>query len=318
MTEQGPTGEPPPEPPAPDPGAETTRLPWETTQPPPAAPPSPATASDPGAPAPRDPWAPTEPPPPPVAPPGEPLPWAPPPPSPPGAAGGSIMWADPTPAVAATVPGAPGLRYADTASRLVAYLIDGFLIGIVASIVGGLLGYGRTTVNTNGAITSVNTEVSGAALYVPFAIISLVYFVIFWTGGRRATIGQQIFKIQVGNATNGAGLTPVQAVTRWAALGFPLYLVSIVPAAGGLAGLALFIWWMTLLVTTIVSPTGQGLHDRIAGTALVRPLGDSNTAARACLVIVIVIVLLFLFSILALIFLGSQASDILRDIGNSV
>jgi uncharacterized RDD family membrane protein YckC len=228
------------------------------------------------------------------------------------------MWADPTPAVPASVPGAPGLRYADTASRFVAYLIDSFLIGIVASILSAALGYGRTTVSTNGAITSVNTSVSGAALYVPFALISLAYFVAFWTGGRRAAIGQKIFNIQVGNAANGAGLTPVQAVTRWAALGFPLYLLSIVPAAGGFAGLALFIWWIVLLVTTILSPTKQGLHDRIAGTALVRPLGDSSTAARACLIIVIVIALLFLVSIVALIFLGSQASDILRDIGRSV
>jgi uncharacterized RDD family membrane protein YckC len=228
------------------------------------------------------------------------------------------MWADPRPVVAATVPGAPGLRYADTASRFVAYLIDDFLIGILASIVGAALGYGRTTVTTNGAITAVNTQVSGAALYVPFALISLAYFVIFWTGGRRATIGQKIFNIQVGNAANGAGLTPVQAITRWAALGFPLYLLSIVPAAGGFAGLALFIWWIVLLVTTIMSPVKQGLHDRIAGTALVRPLGDSSTAARACLIIVIVLALLFLVSIVALIFLGGQVSGILRDIGNSV
>jgi uncharacterized RDD family membrane protein YckC len=216
------------------------------------------------------------------------------------------MWADPTPVAAAVVPGAPGLRYSDTASRVVAYLIDGFLLGVVASIVGAALGYGRTTVTANGAVTVVSSD---ASLYVPFGLLSLAYFVIFWTGGRRATLGQRIFAIQVGNAANGAGLTVVQAITRWAALGFPLYLVSIIPGAGGLIGFLLFIWWIVLLATTIMSPTGQGLHDRLAATALVRPLSStSSNATRACLVIALVITLLFVLGIMALIFLGSQVT----------
>jgi len=63
----------------------------------------------------------------------------------------------------------------------------------------------------------------------------------------------------------------------------------------GLTGLIGFAWAVVLLLTTISSPTKQGLHDRFANTAVVRPAGASSSVIIGCLVIVVL-----LFAALAL------------------
>ena len=68
-----------------------------------------------------------------------------------------------------------------------------------------------------------------------------------------------------------------------------------------------------------MSPTKQGLHDRVADTAMVQPSGGvASQVALGCLVAVLVVLALGLFSVIGLIFLGSQVSTILSDIGTSV
>jgi uncharacterized RDD family membrane protein YckC len=300
--------EPPSEPAQPDPGTETARFPWEPAPPPP---PSPAAGG----------WTPP--------PPAEPTPAAPgadaappatgtPTPPAPGSAGPSVLWATPSEAVVAEVPGAPGLRFADTTSRFVAYLIDFFILGIIGSIIAGVLGFGETTVTRSGNTTFSNTSYSaGPGFYLVLTILSFAYFVFFWTGGRRATPGQQVFRLQVGNAFDGAGLNPTQAVSRWFALGNILWLFAVVPGLAGLASLVQIIWEITLLVTTVRSPTKQGLHDKFANSAMVRPAGASNTWVTACLVIVVVLALLTIVGIIALIFIGGQISTTLDNPGPS-
>ncbi len=74
---------------------------------------------------------------------------------------------------------------------------------------------------------------------------------------------------------------------------------------------------MILLVTTASHPQKMGLHDRFANTAMVRPANAGNAAGIVigCLLIIIAVALL---SIVALIFLGSQVSAILSEVGESV
>jgi uncharacterized RDD family membrane protein YckC len=212
------------------------------------------------------------------------------------------------------VPGAPGLSFADSASRVVAFILDSVLVAIIASIIAGLLGFGTTTSSATGA----NFQVQGAAFAIPSAIVGLVYFVFFWTGGRRATPGQMLFKLQVGNAFDGQALTPTQAVKRWFAFGSWLGVLAVVPALYSLGSLAQLVWSIVLLVSTVRSPTKQGLHDKFANSAVVRPSGQSNGVASACLVIGVVVLLLLVFSVVALIFLGSQVSNILSTVGDSI
>jgi uncharacterized RDD family membrane protein YckC len=62
-------------------------------------------------------------------------------------------------------------------------------------------------------------------------------------------------------------------VKRWLALGAPFGIAQALnplPGLGILIGLAAFVWFIALLVTTAQSPTKQGLHDRYAGTVVVK------------------------------------------------
>lgn len=142
------------------------------------------------------------------------------------------------------------------------------------------------------------------------------YFIVSWTSSGRATPGMRLLKLQVGNAVDGNRMTSSQAVRRWFAYGVWLSsfgLVLDVVAPVGLVGL---VWWLVLLFTTASSPTKQGIHDRFANTAVVRPQGGSSTAlVLGC---ILLIVALPVVAIIALIFLGSQVSEILSAVGDSV
>ena len=276
------------QPPQPPPGADadTTRLSVER---PPATPP-------------------TVPPVPPVAGPGL-----------PGSTGPSVLWASPTAPVSREIPGAPGLSFADTPSRFVGYVLDSIIVSIIGSIIAAILGLGRTTIVTSSETASANYSVTGGAFLVPYVVVGFAYFVFFWTGGRRATPGQQLFKLQVGNAFDGMALTSTQAIKRWFALGTFLSLFSILPTIYPLASLVELIWVIALFVTTVRSPTKQGFHDKFANSAVVRPSGQSSSALlMTCLIIILVLAALFVVSIIALIFLGSQLSTILSDVGTSI
>jgi uncharacterized RDD family membrane protein YckC len=254
-----------------------------------------------------------------AAPPAAAPPAATPPASPPGSvpSAPAVLWAQPSSAPSRLeVPGAPGLSFADTASRFVAWLIDSLIVGVIGFIVAAALGYSQTTIIRSASSISTNTSVGGVAFAVAFALVGLVYFVFFWTGGRRATPGQRIFHLQVGNAFDGHGLTPIQAVRRWIGYGTWIGLFAIVWTGSTLVEL---IWVIGLLVTTVRSPTKQGLHDRFANSAVVRPSSDSSRGlVTCCLVLILIIVALSILSIVALILLGSQFSEILRNAGNQV
>jgi uncharacterized RDD family membrane protein YckC len=225
----------------------------------------------------------------------------------------AVAWTSPAPAPAV---GAPGLTWADTPTRFVAYVIDSILVAFMAGIVVSILGVGLAETQS-GPVTSAQ---SSGLVYVLSAVVGAAYYILSWSGGRRATPAQRLFNIQVGNAFDGRPLTTTQAVKRWVGLGGFLGLLSIVPsdAVLGAVNLVSFVWTIALLISTVTSPTKQGLHDKFANSAVVRPLGAGTSAAMACLVIVIGLLVLGLLSIVALIFLGGQVSAILSSVGQSV
>ncbi len=306
MSEEPPNDQPPP------------RMPWEPE--PPAAgstpepPPPPGTGWTP--PSPSDPttvWSPApQTPPPPATDPAS----APQTPAPPGQgallSSAPVGWAPPPPPAAEV---APGLTFADTGSRVVAYIVDIVLLAIVGSIVVAIVGVPTPDFADSGQITGLGSPAATLAS----ALVGFLYFVISWSGGRRATIGQRVFNIQVGNAFDGKALSLEQAIRRWLGLGSWIGLFAIVPSLAGISALIELLWVIVLLITTATSPTKQGLHDRFANTALVSPSGQGASGlAKACLIIVVVLFLLFVLSIVALILLGSQVSLILSEIGESI
>jgi uncharacterized RDD family membrane protein YckC len=299
----------------PDPGQR--RMPWEPQTPE-------GTGADSTPPPPEGGWTPPEPtdpttvwtPSPPAAPP----PWQ----GAPAGSGGVISsapvgWSPPPPSAAEI---APGLSFADTTSRAVAYVVDVLFLGLIGLVIGALVNPASVSPVTTDSPADLRSlmETARDPLWAVLSVgIDLAYFVVAWTGGRRATIGQRLFSIQVGNAFDGRSLSLEQAIRRWLGLGSWIGLLAVLPGLVSLSGLIQFLWVLILLITTATSPTKQGLHDRFANTALVRPTGQGTSGlATACLVIVGILVLLAVISFVALIFLGGQVETILSQIGDSI
>jgi uncharacterized RDD family membrane protein YckC len=180
-----------------------------------------------------------------------------------------VSWA-PSEAESRDVPGAPGLIYAGVLRRTAAWLVDMFLIAVLSIVI--LLVLIALIVGTP---EPGDTALSTVA-WVGIAVIAAVYFIVFWTGAKRATPGMRVLTLQVGNVGTGATLTPDQAAIRVAALGIVMWPLIAVPAIGVVGGFALFVWPLVLLVSTALNGRRRGIHDRIAGTAMVQPGGAKS------------------------------------------
>jgi uncharacterized RDD family membrane protein YckC len=195
--------------------------------------------------------------------------------------------------------------------RFVAYIIDAIIITILNIIVGIIVGLIVVAVSPRGGSAAIIGLVIGI-------VVDATYFIQFWTTEARATLGMRILNLQVGNAFDGRRLDMGQAFRRWVALGSWISAAGITTSLAGVTGLIGLLWALVLLVTTTTSPTKQGLHDRFANTAIVRPDGSSNSLVVGCMVIVVAILAIILLSFVALILLGSQVSTILSQVGTSV
>jgi uncharacterized RDD family membrane protein YckC len=221
-----------------------------------------------------------------------------------------VAWTPPAPPAA--VPGAEGLVFASVGARLVAWFIDGIVIAVPVLLLATILV----------AALELDPRFDATAIGLLYAIllvgIEAVYFIFFWTGSRRATPGMRVFGMQIGTAPHGTTLTFQQAVIRILALGYPFGILAYVPGLAGLGSLV-FLWSIVLLVSTAISPTKQGIHDRLARSAIVQPADrPSNTVAIACLAIVLALVVISIVSLVALIFLGGQIEGVLEEVGQSI
>lgn len=225
------------------------------------------------------------------------------PPSPPESAPEPpAAWGTPPPRAGGPpeVPGAAGHLFAATVTRVAALLVDSIVVGIAAAVIGGVIG-GAAGASSAGSLSSGSA--AGAAVTVTAGLagllVSYLYFGLLWRSAGKATLGQRVFRMQVGNAFDGATLTWRQVTIRWLSL-FGLGILAALPTVGGIGGLLAFIWSIVLLVTTATSPTKQGLHDRWANSAVVAT-GPQNTAlAWGCLILYVIGFVLVAFLALAL------------------
>ena len=209
--------------------------------------------------------------------PGEPQPQQPAPQPPPGpgpAAPPSMpAWTASLTSTAPT-PGPAGLFYADVPNRVIAYIIDAIIVGIVVSIVNAILG-GAGLAGATVTPGTLNVTINVVGLIISAIIgaaISAAYFVYTWTS-MRATIGMRVLGMQIGNAGDGKTLTMDQAVRRWLAIALPGLLAQVLfvlPLIGLLIGLVAFGWFIYLVYSTAKSPTKQGFHDVYANTMVVK------------------------------------------------
>jgi uncharacterized RDD family membrane protein YckC len=205
--------------------------------------------------------------------------------------------AQPTPPTSSALPA--GLVFADTYSRFAAYFLDSVLLSALISVLPALLGMYDYA-------SAYPPEPMPRAIFIGTTIFGVAaqaaYFLWFWTGGRRATPGQRAFDIQVGNAFDGQPLSMSQAIARWFGMGWWLSLVVLLPffALAVVAYAASIVWWLILVSSVILSPTKQGIHDRIARSALVRPAGPTSRWAIGC--VWLYIALLVVSVVLAVVF----------------
>ena len=178
-----------------------------------------------------------------------------------------------------------GMQPADFMTRVVAWIIDGVIIGfanyIVNAIVFGIL------INSLGGLYVVLQAVAIIA-------ISAGYFIYFWTT-RKQTPGMIVMKLNVVKDGSGNALNQSEAIRRWMYLGLPLALATLLSTGygfggfGGLGGLYILFtlatvvavvslaWEIYLAYATNNDARKQGPHDKAAGS-LVISVGPSPLA----------------------------------------
>jgi uncharacterized RDD family membrane protein YckC len=212
-----------------------------------------------------------------------PAPAAPPPPPPAAPSGPPVAWAPPpsswSPAYVDPRLGASNLQYGDVLARFGAYLADGALVGIATTILSLVLGA------AGGNLHAIRYYAGPLGiLYALLALAAgLAYFGWFWTRTGGATPGMRFVRLRMTRAVDGSPVGLRGALARWVALYGVVQVFGVVGvlmvSTGSLAALwslAVDVWIFVLLVTTMRSPTRQGLHDSMAGTVVVQPAGFSG------------------------------------------
>jgi uncharacterized RDD family membrane protein YckC len=166
----------------------------------------------------------------------------PPPPPPPG----GMIPPPPPPPMGGYVPApaqgyAPAARYGGFWIRVVAYIIDAIILGIVGGIIDAIFGVSPQNTNTGayGAASAINL------------LIGIAYFAGLWTY-MGATLGQRIFKLRVVDANTGQPISLGKALLRWLGL-----LISFLVCFIGV------IW-------VAFDARKQGWMDKIAGTLVLQ------------------------------------------------
>lgn len=180
--------------------------------------------------------------------------------------------------VAAAAGPAPGIAYADLTTRVIAFIIDGILLGILSAFISLALGAVLLGFLLSGGFFGViiaTVLLSAATLF-----LSAVYFVWGWTNpAMRASLGQKALNLQTVNAADGATLTRDQAVRRWGWLYGVFVLANVVQLVlgstdlailGSLISLATLAYFVFLIWTTSKDAKRQGFHDIKASTVVVK------------------------------------------------
>src|SRR4051794_15703727 len=192
-----------------------------------------------------------------------------------------MAWAPPPEAYGTA---AGGVQYAGAFPRIVAFIVDSLLLALVTALLtAATLALFGDSINRSGVFRADLTPGIASPTFVPSLVafliglaIQLLYFVLLWTRGGRATLGMRVLGLQVANAADGSTLTRSQGVRRWIGLGAWLGVLGYLPVVGGYGWLIQLVWVLALLVTTTSSATKQGLHDRFADSLVVQPRGGST------------------------------------------
>ena len=226
----------------------------------------------------------------------------------PGPAAPVVAW-EAAPAVA--VAGKEGYVIAGMGARLVAFLLDYVIVGIIPTILtivvldySSIFQQAIDTAQTSPGSTA-NFVMEVTPQYVLVTLITLaiefMYFVGFWTSGGKATPGMRGLKMQVVDIATGGTLSLMPATIRFVALGFPIAVLGLVPALQSLAGIGLFAIWLFMFFTAVMNDRRQGLHDKWANSLVIRSTSSGDGATLVgCLVLIVLVVGLLIVAIAVL------------------
>ena len=177
-----------------------------------------------------------------------------------------------------TKTGPAGVALADIPDRIIAFVIDAIIVGIVGFIVGFIMTQilGDNSVTIFGVVVPTASRqpslISSLATVVLMLAASAAYFIYMWTRMGGATVGMRVMKLAVRDSTNGGPISQQQAINRWFLVGAPfaLYFLYAWGFIGWIVGLAVLVYEIYLIVTTAQSATRQGLHDTYAKTVVAK------------------------------------------------
>jgi uncharacterized RDD family membrane protein YckC len=142
---------------------------------------------------------------------------------------------------------APGVSYAGSGQRLIAYLVDGFIMGIVILVfyfIGGLA-IAAGVASGSGAVGAV-----GGLIILVGVIAGLLWKPYWWSHGGQ-TPAYKMLHMRVVRERDGGPVgfgTAILRLVGYVISGFVLYLG--------------FIW-------ILIDPRHQGFHDKIASTVVI-------------------------------------------------
>jgi uncharacterized RDD family membrane protein YckC len=149
------------------------------------------------------------------------------------------------------------LAPASIGARVIAYIIDAIILGIVGILVVG-------------AIVSDSTVTGSLTRAIIYAVLGFLYFGYTWTAWR-ASPGQRILGLMTVNADGGGAMSWNTAIVRWGFLFGPSVVQSLFSnqlgsGLGALVGLVVLAYYIYLLYTAATDSRRQGFHDKQAGT----------------------------------------------------
>jgi len=150
---------------------------------------------------------------------------------------------------------APGVEFAPHGGRLVAYILDGIIIGIVVTviaIIGAAVLWSGSTMEGN-RIVSVSTGIAIAAtiIFIIAGVVGVLYFPFFWVRGGQ-TPGMRPFGLRVVRDSDGGPIGWGTGILRLIGL-----------AVAGAVFYIGFIW-------IFIDKRRRGWQDLIAGTIVVK------------------------------------------------
>lgn len=142
---------------------------------------------------------------------------------------------------------APGIRYSGRLARFFAYVIDGFVVGLVSGIP-YFIGIMLLTVGAQNE-SSIFMLIGSLIMLLGF-VIAVAYKPWMWSRGGQ-TVGYKAMRLKVLRASDGGPVSGGQAIGRF--LGY--FVSSFLFSLG-------FIW-------ILFDDKRQGWHDKLAGTVVI-------------------------------------------------